>query len=192
MIRPTPLHSTMSGNGAPLHCLALRRLCVFVHICRAALCARALKAAPKRVRLHGHRKPPATRHAPLARFNLVNIYASDSVPVVLCGTKVDLLCYEERTRLCARGNAIAAKAGAVHVQTSSKEGTGVRAAFELVAREVRVATARRGERGAAKRPTTGGGMALLSCSPVGCCMQMPWAHAEGGALRSVESPMQYA
>ena len=123
-------------------------------------------------------------------------YASDSVAVVLCGTKVDLLSDEDRMRVCARANTLAAKAGASHVQTSSKQGTGVRAAFEHIAREVRLAATRRGGRMAATQPS--GLEALLccwvasSCAPMACCMQMPWQQTavEGATLRRLESPPQ--
>jgi len=61
--------------------------------------------------------------------------------VVLCGSKVDLLCEDDRIRSLARMNSVAAKAGVSHIQTSAKLGRGVHSAFELVAREVQEAEA---------------------------------------------------
>lgn len=112
----------------------------------------------------------------------VRAYASDSVAVVLCGTKLDLVAEEDRRRMCSRANAVAARAGIPHVQTSSKDGSGVKAAFETMAREVRTAAA--SQRGAtAQRDSTKSrtiSALQVYCSLPEGCSCMPWAWACGG------------
>lgn len=101
----------------------------------------------------------------------VRNYASDSVAIVLCGTKVDLLSVEERRRVCSRANAIASKAGVPHVQTSAKDGTGVSAVFETITREVRNRSTQRLD---AAHPRS---KSIFSnyCSPSNpCCLPWPW------------------
>lgn len=103
----------------------------------------------------------------------VRSYASDSVAVVLCGTKVDLLSTEGKRSICSQANAIASKAGVPHVQTSSKDGTGALAVFETITREAHIRRAQR-----VGPDSTHAKSALAThkpCLPANaCCLPWPW------------------
>jgi len=120
----------------------------------------------------------------------IRAYASDSVAVVLCGTKLDLVAEEDRRRVCSRANELAARAGIPHVQTSSKDGRGVKAAFEAMAREVRAAAA--SQRGATAQGSTMSSKTMSAlqvyCSLPEGCSCMPWAWACGGTSDRVGLP----
>jgi len=127
----------------------------------------------------------------------VKQYASETVAIALCGTKADLLSDDERARVSARASAIARKAGVLHVQTSAKTGTGVREAFEMLAREVQAAAVRRPSPRAlaAARVATKSSWGALgpleaywpaksSCAPPGCCLPLPWQRVEQSPMVS--------
>lgn len=105
------------------------------------------------------------------RMNLVTRYGSDSAVILLCGTKADLLTDSERARVHASASEVAVKLGIPHLQTSSKLDEGVRSAFELIARQVNMATQRRAE--LVKKESTGLRM-IKECwadpAALSCCL----------------------
>jgi len=117
----------------------------------------------------------------------VRAFAPESTAVLLCATKTDELSEDERARVCSRAGVIARAARVQHVMTSSKHGTAVRAAFEMLAREVRAASVRRRQKESSALAASKSGWSALAplmqpCScwaPPGCCLPMPWQRVEG-------------
>mmetsp|Transcript_7704 Transcript_7704/g.19972 ORF Transcript_7704/g.19972 Transcript_7704/m.19972 type:complete len:170 (-) Transcript_7704:135-644(-) len=121
------------------------------------------------------------------RLDQVRAFAPESTAVLLCATKTDELSEDERARVCSRAGVIARAARVQHVMTSSKHGTAVRAAFEMLAREVRAASVRRRQKESSALAASKSGWSALAplmqpCScwaPPGCCLPMPWQRVEG-------------
>mmetsp|Transcript_35596 Transcript_35596/g.62420 ORF Transcript_35596/g.62420 Transcript_35596/m.62420 type:complete len:143 (-) Transcript_35596:297-725(-) len=121
--------------------------------------------------------PDASPPLHFPRLEQVSTYASDSVCVLLCGTKADRLSKEERARALIHGNTTAARAGIAHVLTSAKDNEGVLPAFEALTREVRAAAAQRSRAVVLRNETFGERMmkrcySPAACPGLSCCMPL--------------------